>query len=43
MTIKVIITKDFNHMSEIAAEIVKDQIIQTLKNKKEFVLFFFIY
>lgn len=37
MTIKVIITKDFNHMSEIAAGIVKDIIIQTLKEKGEFV------
>jgi glucosamine-6-phosphate deaminase len=37
MTIKVIITKDFNHMSEIAASIVKDVIVQTLKEKEEFV------
>ena len=37
MTIKVIITKDFNHMSEIAAVVVKDIIIQTLKEKEEFV------
>jgi len=37
MTIKVIITKDFDHMSEIAAGIVKDKILQTLKDKKEFV------
>ena len=37
MTIKVIITKDFNHMSEIAAGLVKDIIIQTLKEKEEFV------
>ena len=37
MTIKVIITKDFNHMSEIAAGVVKDIIIQTLKEKEEFV------
>ncbi|TFF98327.1 MAG: 6-phosphogluconolactonase [Promethearchaeota archaeon] len=37
MTIKVIITKDFDHMSEIAAGIVKDIIVQTLKDKKEFV------
>ena len=37
MTIKVIIAKDFNHMSEIAAGLVKDIIIQTLKEKEEFV------
>jgi len=38
MTIKVLITKDFNHMSEVAANIVKEEIIKVLKNKKEFVL-----
>ncbi len=38
MPIKVIITKDFEHMSEIAAGIVKEIIIQTLKNQKECVL-----
>jgi len=37
MTIKVIVTKDFDHMSKIAAGIVKDIIVQTLKDKKEFV------
>ena len=37
MTIKVIVTKDFDHMSEIAAGIVKDMIVQTLKDKKEFI------
>ena len=37
MTIKVIITKDFNHMSEVAAGIVKDIINKTLKEKDEFV------
>ncbi len=37
MTISVIITKDFDHMSEVAAEIVKDVIIQTLGEKKEFI------
>ena len=37
MTIKVIITKDFDQMSEIAAGIVKDNINQTLKEKDEFV------
>jgi len=37
MTIKILITKDFDHMSEIAAGIVKDIIVQTLKDKNEFV------
>jgi len=37
MTIKVIIAKDFNHLSEVAAGIVKDIIIQTIKEKNEFV------
>ncbi|MHA1989083.1 MAG: 6-phosphogluconolactonase [Promethearchaeota archaeon] len=37
MTIKVIITRDFNHMSEVAAEIVKEIILQTLEEKKEFI------
>ena len=37
MTIKVIITKEFDHLSEIAAGIVKDSIIQTLKEKDEFI------
>jgi len=37
LTIKVIITKDFDQMSEIAAGIVKDNINQTLKEKDEFV------
>ena len=37
MTIKVIITKDFNHMSEVAADIVKDIINKTLNEKDEFV------
>ncbi|MHA2120286.1 MAG: 6-phosphogluconolactonase [Promethearchaeota archaeon] len=37
MTIRVIVTRDFDHMSEIAAEIVKETIIQTLKEKNEFV------
>ena len=37
MTIKVIITKDFNHMSEVAAGLVKDIINKTLKEKDEFV------
>ena len=38
MTIKVIVTKDFEHMSEIAANIVKEKIVQTLTQKKEFVM-----
>jgi len=37
MTIKVIITRDFDHMSEIAAEIVKDLILKILKKKEELV------
>jgi len=37
MTIKVIITRDFDHLSEVAAEIVKKIIIQTLEAKKEFI------
>jgi len=37
MTINVIITKDYVHMSEVAAEIVKERIIQTLGEKKEFI------
>ncbi|MHA1932735.1 MAG: 6-phosphogluconolactonase, partial [Promethearchaeota archaeon] len=37
MTISVIITRDFDHMSEVAAEIVKEIIIQTLEEKKEFI------
>ncbi len=37
MTINVIITRDFDHLSEVAAEIVKDIIIQTLEEKKEFI------
>lgn len=38
MTISVIITRDFDHMSKVAAEIVKKIIIQSLKEKNEFVL-----
>jgi len=37
MTISVIITRDFDHMSEVVAEIVKETIIQTLEVKKEFI------
>lgn len=38
MPIKVLITNDFDQMSEIAAGIIKDEIVQGLKKKKEFVL-----
>ena len=38
MTISVIITRDFDQMSEVVAEIVKETIIQTLEEKKEFIL-----
>ncbi|TFG28814.1 MAG: 6-phosphogluconolactonase [Promethearchaeota archaeon] len=38
MTIKVLVTKHFDHMSEIGANIIKDQIVQSLKKKKEFIL-----
>ena len=37
MTIKVIIANDFDHLSEVAAGIVKDIINETLKEKDEFV------
>lgn len=37
MTISVIITRDFDHMSEVVAEIVKKTIIKTLEEKKEFI------
>jgi glucosamine-6-phosphate deaminase len=38
MSIKIVITKDFEHMSEAAADIVKKEIKQTLRKKEEFVL-----
>ena len=38
MTIRIIITRDFDQMSEVVAEIVKETIIQTLEEKKEFIL-----
>lgn len=38
MPIKVIVTRDFDHMSEKAAEIVKKIIAESLDNKKEFIL-----
>ena len=37
MTITVIITRDFNQLSEVAAEIAKEKIIQTLNEKEEFI------
>ncbi len=37
MTIKIIIAKDYDHLSEVAASIVKDIIIKTIKEKDEFV------
>ncbi|MFO7794508.1 MAG: 6-phosphogluconolactonase [Promethearchaeati archaeon] len=37
MTIKVIITRDFDDMSEVAAEIVKDLILKILKEKEKLV------
>jgi glucosamine-6-phosphate deaminase len=38
MSIKVYITNDFEHMSRVAAEIVKKKLIETYKTKKEIVL-----
>lgn len=38
MPINVFITRNFNHMSEVGAGIVKKNIIQTLRKQKEFVL-----
>jgi len=38
MPITVWITSDFEHMSEVAADIVKKNIIRTIRQKKEFVL-----
>jgi len=38
LSIRIIITKNFNHMSDVAAETVKKNITQTLRKKKEFVL-----
>lgn len=35
---KVIITRDFDHLSEVAADLLQDQIQQTLSQKAEFVL-----
>ncbi len=38
MPIKVIMTKDFDHMSKVAAGIIKEKIVQKLQKEKEFVL-----
>jgi glucosamine-6-phosphate deaminase len=38
MPIKIVLTHDFRHMSKVAADIVKKDIIQTLRKQKEFVL-----
>ena len=38
MPLKVIVTRNFKHMSEVAAETVKKNIMQTLRKQKEFVL-----
>jgi len=38
MTIRIIIARDFDQMSEVVAEIVKETIIHTLEEKKEFIL-----
>ncbi len=38
MPLQVVVTRDFKHMSEVAAETVKKNIIQTLRKQKEFVL-----
>jgi len=38
MPIRVIVTRDFDHMSKVAGDIVKQDIVQKLKRKKEYVL-----
>ena len=38
MPIQVMVTRDFDHMSEVAARLVKKDIIRTLKNKQEYLL-----
>ena len=38
MPITVLITNDFEHMSEVAADIVKENIVQTIRQKREFIL-----
>ena len=38
MTIKVLVTRNYEHMSKVAADIVRKDIIQTLRKKNEYVL-----
>ena len=38
MPLGVVVTRDFKHMSEVAADTVKKNIVQTLRKQKEFVL-----
>ena len=38
MPIEVVITNDFEHLSKVAAEIVKKKLVELLKRKKEVVL-----
>ena len=38
MSIKVLVTRNYEHMSKVAADIVRKDIIQTLRKKKEYVL-----
>ncbi len=38
MSIRVIVTRNFKHMSDVAAEIVKEHVIRTLGEKQEFIL-----
>lgn len=38
MPIKIFVTRDFEHMSRVGAELVKDHIVRTLSQKKEMVL-----
>src|SRR5512139_3331273 len=38
MSITVLVTNDFDHMSEVATDIVKEDIVRTLRQKRDFVL-----
>ncbi|MBN1848432.1 MAG: 6-phosphogluconolactonase [Deltaproteobacteria bacterium] len=38
MSIKVLVTRDYEHMSKVAADIVRKDIVQTLRRKKEYVI-----
>jgi glucosamine-6-phosphate deaminase len=38
MPITVLVTNDFEHMSEVAADIVKENIVRTMSQKREFIL-----